>query len=114
MTRRRVGRGAAWYVSTQPDAQGLARVLGRILAEAGAAPAVTLPADHPTVIAGEVDGRASRHRRQSWLFALNHSATEVTLPGRGHDLVSQTDVDGELRLAAGGYAVVREEWCGRS
>ena len=109
LTRRRVGRGAAWYVSTQPDAQGLARVLGRILAEAGAAPAVTLPADHPAVIAGEVDAVRRGTAGRSWLLALNHSATEVTLPVRGHDLVSQTDVDGELRLAAGGYAVVREE-----
>jgi beta-galactosidase len=52
LTRRRVGRGAAWYLSTQPDAQGLARVLARILAGAGAAPALALPVDHPAVIAG--------------------------------------------------------------
>jgi len=108
LTRRRVGRGAAWYLSTQPDPQGLARVLARILAQAGAAPALALPVDHPAVIAGEVDVVRRGTADRSWLFAINHSAAEVTLPVRGHDLVSQVAVDGELHLAAGGYAVVRE------
>lgn len=95
--------------SSEPDAQGLARVLARILAQAGAAPALALPADHPAVIAGEVDVVRRGTADRSWLFALNHSATEITLPVSGHDLVSQAAVDGELRLAAGGYAVVRED-----
>ena len=109
LTRRRVGRGAAWYLSTQPDPQGMASVLARILAEAGAAPALALPTDHPAVIAGEVDVVRRGTADRSWLFAINHSATEVALPVRGHDLVSQVAVNGELRLAAGGYAVVRED-----
>lgn len=109
MTRRWVGRGAAWYLSTQPEGQGLVRLLARILAQAGAAPALALPADHRAVIAGEVDVVRRGTADRSWLFAVNHSATEVTLQVGGHDLVPQTAVDGELRLAAGGYAVVRED-----
>ena len=84
-------------------------VLARILAQKGAAPALALPADHPGVIAGEVDVVRRGTADRSWLFALNHSATEITLPVSGHNLVSQAAVDGELRLAAGGYAVVRED-----
>ena len=84
-------------------------MLARILAQAGAAPALALPADHPAVIACEVDVVRRGTADRSWLFALNHSATEITLPVSGHDLVSQAAVDGELRLAAGGYAVVRED-----
>ena len=46
---------------------------------------------------------------RSWLIAINHSAASITPPARGHDLVSHTTFDGELRLPAGGYAVIGEE-----
>ena len=109
LTRRAVGRGAAWYLSTQPDAAGLARVVARVLEEAGAAPAVVLPASNPAVVDGAIDVVRRRAGDRSWLFAINHSAVDVELPVSGFDLVSSEPVvGGMLRVSAGGYAVVRE------
>ena len=44
----------------------------------------------------------------SWMFVLNHSAVEQRVPARGVDLVTGLPVDGEARIPAGGYAVIRE------
>ena len=52
---------------------GLARVMSRVLREAGAAPAVPLPAEHPAVQAGEVDVVRRSSPTGSWLFAINHA-----------------------------------------
>jgi beta-galactosidase len=109
LTRRAVGRGAAWYLSTQPDPAGLARVMVRVLEAAGAVPAVVLPASNQAVVAGEVDVVRRRSGDRSWLFAINHSAVDVEFPVSGFDLASGKPVVGDvLRVAAGGYAVVRE------
>jgi beta-galactosidase len=109
LTRRTVGRGAAWYLSTQPDPAGLARVLARVLDEAGAAPAVPLPGSSPAVVTGQVDVVRRRSGDRSWLFAINHADVEVELPVSGFDLVRQAPVaGGVLRIPAGGYSVVRE------
>ncbi|MGS0685338.1 beta-galactosidase [Nakamurella sp. GG22] len=108
LTRRGIGDGAFWYLSCQPDAAGMAAVTARILRESGAAPAVPLPADDPAVIAGEVDVVRRRSGNASWLFALNHSTSDVVLPARGVDLVTKRTLDGDLMLPAGGWAVVRE------
>lgn len=108
LTRRTVGDGAFWYLSCQPDAAGMAAVTRRILQESGAAPAISLPVDHPAVIAGEIDVVRRHSSEESWLFALNHSAADVVLSARGVDLVTNQVVDGDLSLPAGGWAVVRE------
>jgi len=108
LTRRPVGAGAAWYLSSQPDAAGFARVLERVLAAGGAAPAVVLPGDSPAVLAGQLDVVRRRSARKSWVFAINHSTEEVTLPITGWNLLTQSAVDGALRLTGGACAVVRE------
>ena len=50
--------------------------------------------DHPAVVMWHVSNELGNHNGSCYC--------DVS----GHDLVSQTAVDGELRLAAGGYAVV--------
>ena len=67
-----------------------------------------LPADHPAVLAGELDVVRRRSASTSWLFAINHSSTEVALPVSGWDLLGGSAVTGTLRLSGGGWAVVRE------
>ncbi len=52
--------------------------------------------------------RRSAHDR-SYLFALNHTEQEVALALSGRDLVADADTGGNLRLAPGGVAVVREQ-----
>ncbi len=107
VTCRRIGKGAAWYLSAQPDAAGFARLMSRVIHEAGVLPAVLLPAENPAVQAGEIDVVRRTSETGSWLFAINHAADEVELPVDGFDLVSQTTVAG-LRLAGGDCAVIRE------
>lgn len=46
--------------------------------------------------------------QRSWLFVLNHTDEAATLAARGHELVGDRPVDGELTVPAGGVAVVRE------
>ncbi len=52
-------------------------------------------------------GAAAKDR--SYLFALNHTEAEVALAVSGRDLVADADTGGNLRLAPGGVAVVRED-----
>ncbi len=108
LTRRPIGRGSAWYLSSDPDPAGFAGVLARVMAAAGTSPAVQLPAAHPAVIAGEVDVVRRSSSAGSWLFAVNHSDLGIDIPSDGWDLVAQQAVTGVLALPAGGYAVVRE------
>jgi beta-galactosidase len=108
ITRRPVGAGATWYLSTQLDPAGLTQTMSRVLLEAGAEPAVELPAGHPAVQAGEVDVVRRSSPAGSWLFAINHANADVELPVTGFDLVARVDVEGSLRLAGGACAVVRE------
>jgi len=45
----------------------------------------------------------------SWLFLLNHTDAEQTITANGYDLVADAPVDGPVRLAPGGVAVLRED-----
>ena len=44
----------------------------------------------------------------SWLFVINHGKDDADVPTHGVDLVSGREVAGDLRVPAGGVAVVRE------
>jgi beta-galactosidase len=104
LTRREVGQGAAWYLSSEPDADGLARLLARVLAESGAV--ASAPVDG---MVGEVDVVRRVSPAGSWLFVLNHGERAVQVPATGVDLVSGQRVDGVCHLPGGGYAVVRQD-----
>ncbi|GAA1037542.1 beta-galactosidase [Virgisporangium ochraceum] len=96
VTRRAVGAGAAWYVAARLDDGGLDRIV----------------ADLPvTPVVPPQDGLEAVRRvgdDGTYLFVLNHSDVERTVPARGHDLVTGGAVDGTLRVPAGGVAVVKE------
>jgi beta-galactosidase len=100
ITRRPVGEGAAWYVSTRLDQSGLEHLLDQVLDAAG----VTAPVEAPHGI----EQVRRRGDDGSYLFLISHRDDEVHLDVRGHDLVSGLDLDGRLTLPAGGVAVVRE------
>ncbi|HEX3004068.1 MAG TPA: beta-galactosidase [Angustibacter sp.] len=101
VTRRAVGRGAAWYLATRVDAEHLGALVDRLLAEAGVEPPVAAPRG-VELVRRTGDGR-------SYLFALNHTEVEVALAVTGRDLVADADTQGNLRLPPGGVAVVRED-----
>ena len=102
VTRRDVGTGAAWYLSTLPADADLGALLDRVLSAAGVEPTVNgLP------LGVETTRRSDGSR--SWLFLLNHTDAEQQVEASGHDLVSDTAVAGTVTLAPGGCAVLREE-----
>ncbi len=101
VTRRDVGSGAAWYVATRLAPDGTDRLVERLVAESGVE---RLPGAGPDV---EVTRRVGDDA--SWLFVINHGEADAAVPVRGHDLVGDRAVDGDLVVPAGGVAVVREQ-----
>jgi beta-galactosidase len=103
ITRRAAGRGSAWYVATALEAPDLADLAGRVLADAGVATDPALAAAGvERVVRAAPDGRC-------WTFLVNHSTTDVVRPARGHELVTDTAVTGELVVPARAVRVLREE-----
>jgi beta-galactosidase len=81
ITRRQVGAGTAWYMSTELDDATAGRLFG------------LSPSPVETV--------RRRSGDTTWTFLFNHGDAEVAVPDQGELLA------GELPLPAGGYAVVR-------
>lgn len=100
VTRHRHGEGTAWYVATRTDEATTARLVERMVADAGVSAVVG------TTPGVEVQRRRSGDR--TWLFVLNHTADDARVAADGVDLVTGTPVRGELTVPAGGVAVVRE------
>jgi beta-galactosidase len=97
LTRRAVGDGVAWYLATWLDDDATAALADRLTREAAVA---RFDAPRPGV---EVV------RRGRYLFVLNRSHSPAAVPARGIDLLTGERADGEVRVAAGGAAVVRDE-----
>ncbi|MET0162508.1 MAG: beta-galactosidase [Microbacteriaceae bacterium] len=95
LTRNAFGEGEAWYVGTQPDRGGIARIVDALLDRAGAEP----------VLPGLPTG-VEAARRGDVVFLINHSAAAVQLAVDAHDLESGASVTG-VDLAPEGVAVLR-------
>jgi beta-galactosidase len=89
------GEGTAWYVAPMPDASGRTRLLQRVLNEAGIDPEFGTPSEGVEIV-----------RRGDAVFAINHSATSVTVPLAGDELLSGEAVDSVV-LGPQGVAIVR-------
>jgi len=100
VTRRAVGAGVAWYVSTQFDGDDLSALLRDVTAVAQVSPVVE--------VAAGVEVVRRRARDGTFLFVLNHGDSGQKVPADGVDLVTGAAVDGVLDLPAGGAAVIRE------
>ena len=87
VTRRRLGRGTAWYVAAQCPAEELIALVGL------------------SGSAGEVE---LIRREGGWLFALNHTSVEREVEVTGTEILTGKPADGHWTLAAGGVAVFRE------
>lgn len=102
ITRRRTGSGAAWYLATSLDSQGLADLVDRLLNEADVAPAAVVPPGVEAVRRRQPDGTG-------FLFLINHTTEAATVGTTGTDLFTGSPVVGQLELAAGAVAVIRED-----
>ncbi|MGV9193522.1 beta-galactosidase [Microbacterium sp. MC2] len=98
ITRRAHGTGHGWYVSTRPDAEGLAAIMTEVYADAGIAPADLPPG---------VEAVRRRGTDADYLVAINHGTETVSLSVSGTDLFTQTAAEGMLELAGGDVAVIR-------
>jgi beta-galactosidase len=98
LTRHAVGAGAAWYLATEPDQDGLDAVLTRVLADAG----ITGP-DTPAGL--------ERVRRAAagicFDFLINHGDAEARVTGHGVDLLTGQQHEGTVTVPAGGVVVLR-------
>jgi serine/threonine protein kinase len=95
VTRHRVGRGVAWYVSTR--LAGLD--LDVVLREAGMVGRDEVP-DGVEVVRRVGDST-------SYLLAINHTDRDVDLPGVGKELLTGTPCHGTLPVPAGAVRVLR-------
>ncbi|NYI06907.1 beta-galactosidase [Allostreptomyces psammosilenae] len=99
VTRHRLGAGTAWYVSTRLDGAGLAAVLAAAGADAGLPAAPELPAGVELV--------RRRSEDAEYLFAINHTAEDATVPGSGTELFTGAECAGVLPVPAGEVRVLR-------
>jgi beta-galactosidase len=101
ITRRDAGEGAAWYVATRLDGAGTAELANRVATEAG----VTRfeGASREVEIVRRIGTEAS------YMFVVNHSATEVAVPASGVDLLTGARHDSVAAIPAGGVVAIREE-----
>ncbi|MFF7376735.1 beta-galactosidase [Streptomyces massasporeus] len=101
VTRHRLGEGTAWYVSTRLGADGLDALLGRAGEDARLTPRADVPRDVEVVRRTGASG--------TYLFAVNHTASDVKVPleAAGTELLTGEPATGRLAVPAGAVRVVR-------
>lgn len=99
LTRRPVGSGAAWYLATFPDRDGVEALVDRLLAESCVAPAAVADPGVELVRRRSDDGR-------SFLFAINHTRSNASVEASGIELLTGERFAGSV--PAGSVAVIAE------
>ncbi|MQS07175.1 beta-galactosidase, partial [Streptomyces alkaliphilus] len=100
VTRHVHGKGTAWYVATRASPGTLRRLIRGLSAEAGLRRVAAVPEGVEAV--RRIGGN------RSYLFLLNHTDTEITIPVEG-TVIHGSASGSHAVLPAGGTAVVREE-----
>ena len=100
LARRTAGRGAAWYLATLPDRDGIERLLGRLLAEAGVAAATEAASGVELTRRVTPDGRR-------YLFAINHGREDAAVKADGEELLGGGRFGG--LVPGGAVAVIAED-----
>ncbi|MFK4107667.1 beta-galactosidase [Streptomyces sp. NPDC002176] len=98
VTRHAHGRGSARYVATRPSAPTLRELMRTLADEAGVRP----------VAPEGVEAVRRTGPQGSYLFLVNHTADDVTVPVRGTGLLDAKVTDTGALVPAGGVVVVRE------
>jgi beta-galactosidase len=101
ITRRRVGAGVAWYLSTDLDPADLGALVERLLAESGIGPVAT--------VSPGVEAVRRRSASASYLFLINHADAPGWADASGTELLTGVEHPGRVDLAPGGVAVIRED-----
>ena len=100
LTRRAVGSGAAWYLATFPDRNGIESLVDRLLAESKVS------------AVAEADPGVELSRRRSadggsFLFAINHTRAAASVQAAGTDMLTGEPFTGTVE--AGRIAVIAED-----
>ena len=99
VTRHQLGAGVATYLGTRLHGDDLGRLLGQLLDDAE----VTAVGDLPT----EVEVVRRRGQDADYLFVINHSEHDATVPFSGTDLLSGKDLPAPAQVTAGDVLVLR-------
>jgi beta-galactosidase len=100
ITRRAIGDGAAWYVSTLLDEEGAALMAARLIEELSLEPAAEVPAG--------VEAVRRQGEDASWLFLINHTDDDVEVVSSGVELLTGAAVGPRVTVPAGLVRIVRE------
>lgn len=100
LTRHAVGAGAAWYLATFPDRDGIEAIVDRLLDESGVTPVAAADRGVELVRRRADDGG-------SFLFAINHSRLAAAVEASGIDLLTGAPFAGSVE--GGGVAVIAED-----
>ncbi|WP_457963454.1 beta-galactosidase [Arthrobacter sp. D1-29] len=100
LTRNAVGDGAAWYLATFPDRDGIEAIMDRLVTESGVAAVASADAGVELTRRRSDDGR-------SFLFAINHSRSSATVRASGIDLLTGDRFEGSVE--GGSVAVIAED-----
>ncbi|MFF9391477.1 beta-galactosidase [Streptomyces griseoluteus] len=98
VTRHAYGRGSARYVATRPSAGPLRELMRALAEDAGVRP----------VAAEGVEAVRRTGPQGGYLFLINHTDDDVTVPVRGTGLLDAEVGDCGALVPAGGVVVVRE------
>ncbi|MFE2020473.1 beta-galactosidase [Streptomyces sp. NPDC059499] len=101
VTRHSYGAGAGWYAAAALPARSLRDLMDSVCREAGAAPVASVP---PGV---EAVRRSAGDR--SYLFLVNHTDGEVTIPVDGLTRLDGSALPGCASVPAGDVVVLREQ-----
>jgi beta-galactosidase len=101
VTVQRYGEGSSYCLGTNLSAEGLAGLLDFVCLEAGVRPVLNAP--QGVEVTRRTDGE------HSWLFILNHLEEEqqVDLQGKGVNIISGEDVNGDMRIEPKGVAIIQ-------
>ena len=103
VTRNRFGKGAAWYIATDPETKFVEGLVAHLCAEHGIEP-VLAPIDG-------VEVTQRKNGDKSLTFLLNHNADPVTVdvtPVAGRDLLSGRQMSGPAELPGRGVWIIEK------
>ncbi|RXZ67594.1 beta-galactosidase [Agromyces albus] len=100
ITRRAIGDGAAWYVSTLLDEDGAALLTARLVEELSLEPAADVPTG--------VEAVRRQGEDASWLFLVNHTDDDVEVVSSGVELLTGAAVGPRVTVPSGLVRIVRE------
>jgi beta-galactosidase len=103
VTRNRFGKGAAWYIATDPETKFVEGLMAHLCVEHGVEP-VLAPAEGVEVTQRTNDGR-------TLTFLLNHNAEPVQVdltPVAGRELLSGQQMSGAAELPGRGVWIIEK------